>query len=228
MSEVVLALYDSVEQAHRAVDDLVSSGFNRSDIGLAVSDPNKRYAGDGEYADVVYEDEDVSGSEGAGFGATVGGLTGLVAGLVAITIPGVGPIIAAGPLAAVMGGAAGAAIGAVTGAVTGGITASLIHVGVPEHEAEYYTEAVRRGNALVTVTANDADLVRASEILRRHNSIDIERRATQWRKHGWQGFDPKADPFTAEELAQQRELYQNRYDDTDTEPVTRRYKYPQN
>ncbi len=222
MSEVVLALYDNVEDAHRAVDDLVNSGFKRGDIGVAVNDPNKSYVGDGEYADVVHEDEDVDGAEGAGFGATVGGLTGLVAGLVAITIPGVGPIIAAGPLAAVLGGATGAAIGAVAGAVTGGITASLIHIGVPEEEATTYTEAVRRGHALVTVTASGADLTRASEILRRHHSVDIEQRASQWRKQGWSGFDPKSDPFTSEELAKQREGYNV---DTNDEPVTRQYTY---
>lgn len=201
MAEVVLAVYDDVETARRAVNDLVRNGFARGDVGFAVNDP------DAKYAHNFYEDEDMDAGEGAGLGAAVGGVTGLVAGLVAITIPGVGPIIAAGPLAAVLGGATGAAIGAAAGAITGGITASLVDMGVSPDHTHLYNEAVRRGGALVTATARGADINRAMEILRRHNPVDIEARAAQWRAEGWQGFDPKADPYTAEQIARERERY---------------------
>ncbi|MBZ0296049.1 MAG: hypothetical protein K8L99_26045 [Anaerolineae bacterium] len=221
MAEVVLALFNTVREAHDAVNDLANQGFKRGDIGLAVNDPRKRYVGEGRYED--YEDEDVDAGEGAGFGAVVGGITGLLAGLVAITIPGVGPVIAAGPLAAALGAGTGAVIGAAAGAITGGITASLVDMGVPEEEATYYTEAVRRGNALVTVTADGDDLVRAMNILRKHYPIDVEERAAQWREHGWEGYDPKADPFTSEELAEERERY---VETTNSDPAVRRYDNP--
>lgn len=196
--ETILALYDSLEHANLAVRDLLSNGFERSNIGLAVYDREK--------AQMTQSDIDVSGEEGAGFGALVGGLTGLVAGLTAILVPGVGPVIAAGPLAAILGGATGVAIGTAAGAVTGGITASLINLGVPEDYAGYYAEAVRRGSALVTITTENR-VSEAMSVLRQHNPMDIERRAFQWRKHGWQGFDPMADPYTAVDLAKEPDLY---------------------
>lgn len=213
MSEVVVALYDTFEQAQAAVNDLVNSGYHRSNISLALNDPDRRYV---DYTD---PEEDVEAGEGAGFGAVVGGLTGLVAGLVAITIPGIGPIVAAGPLAAVLGGATGAAIGATAGAITGGITASLVDMGVPEDHAQYYSEALRRGSALVTVTADGPDVERAEIILRRHNSVDIERRASTWQSSGWTGFDPDSPSYTAEELEAERRRYAN----DQYEPDVRRY-----
>lgn len=221
MAEVVLALFNTVEQAHEAVNDLVSQGFDRGRIGLAVNDPRKRYLGEGQY-EAYEEDEDVSAGEGAGFGAVVGGITGLLVGMVAITIPGIGPVIAAGPLAAALGAGTGAVIGAAAGAITGGITASLVDMGVPEAEATHYTEALRRGNALVTVTAEGEELALAMNILQKHYPVDIEERAAQWRKYGWEGYDPLADPFTAEELAEERE----RYEATINDPAVRRYDNP--
>ncbi len=200
MSETLLATFSSIETANSVVSDLVSAGFDRSKIGLAAQDAKgdfKRHLdARGTTTDMT---EDVSGGEGAGFGAVVGTLIGAVAGLVAITIPGIGAIIAAGPLAALGGAAAGAGIGALTGGITGGITASLVDMGVPQEEAGYYAESLRRGSALVSVTVEGTDVQRATDILHRHNPIDLDQRATQWRASGWQGFDPMADPYTAEE-----------------------------
>jgi hypothetical protein len=95
-------------------------------------------------------------------------------------------------------------IGAAAGAVTGGVTASLIDMGVPDEEADSYAESLRRGSALVTVTVHEDRVQNAIDILRRHNPFDIEQRVTQWRMRGWQGFDPKSDPYTAVDLAEER------------------------
>lgn len=188
MKKIILALYDTLPQAENAVNDLQNAGFERSRIGLAVSQ-----------SETSSENKDVSADEGAGFGAVVGGLTGALAGLVAITIPGIGPIIAAGPLAAALGSLTGAAIGAVAGAVTGGITASLVELGVSEEYANYYAESVRRGSALVSVTAEENQIATATAILQRHHPYNLDERVFQWKKEGWSGFDPKAEPFTAVE-----------------------------
>src|SRR5688572_5637412 len=151
MSETILAVYDTLDTAHSAVRDLTGSGFDRADIGVAARDYNSA-----DWGDV---NDDVTGSEGSGFGALVGGLTGVVMGLTAITIPGIGAIIAAGPLAAALGAATGGAIGAVAGAATGGLVASLVDLGVPGEDAESYAEHVRRGGALVSVTVKDESRV---------------------------------------------------------------------
>lgn len=196
MTSTVLATFDTVEHANSAITDLVSAGFKREDIGLALQDRENAYS---TYAGAG--DGDVSGGEGAGFGAIMGGLLGAVVGLGAIVIPGIGPIIAAGPLSAALGALAGAGIGAASGAVTGGITASLVDMGIPEEDADIYAESVRQGAALVSVTAHDVDADRASHILRSHNPINIDQRVAQWRARGWTGFDPMTDPYTAAPLA---------------------------
>lgn len=199
MNETILAVYDNLDTAHAAVRDLTGIGFDRADIGVAARDYSS--------ADWGHTD-DVSGAEGSGFGALVGGLTGVVMGLTAITIPGIGAIIAAGPLAAALGAATGGAIGAVAGAATGGLIASLVDLGVPDEDAETYAEHVRRGGALVSVTVRDESQVQtAMDIMNRYYPVDIDRRATQWKAKGWSGFDSMADPYTAEELAAERQGY---------------------
>jgi len=214
MSETILAVYDTLNTAHAAIRDLTGVGFDRSDIGVAARDYNSSDWG---------EAENVTGAEGSGFGALVGGLTGVVMGLTAITVPGIGAIIAAGPLAAALGAATGGAIGAVAGAATGGLVASLVDLGVPDMEAETYAEHVRRGGALVSVTVRDESRIQtALDILNRYHPVDIDRRATQWKAKGWSGFDAMADPYTAEELAQERQTY-NEGEMTAEERAVRRY-----
>jgi uncharacterized membrane protein len=210
MAETILAVYETLESAQQAVNELVRNGYDRADIGLAARDVDNRVE---RYVKGDHSPDDVEGAEGAGFGALVGGLTGLVLGLTAITIPGIGAVIAAGPLAAVLGGATGAAIGATAGAVTGGVAASLIDLGVPDDHAEYYAESVRRGSALVSVTVRDNDAAnRAMVILRNHRPVDVERRATQWKMKGWKGFDPTADPYTSVDLAENPPAAPEEYD----------------
>jgi hypothetical protein len=128
--------------------------------------------------------------------------------LTAIVIPGIGPIIAAGPLVALLGGATGAVIGGTAGAISGGVAASFIHLGISDDEADHYAEAIRRGNAVVTVTAKDenqATLI--SDILRRYQPVNLKRRADEWRQKGWQGFDPRAEPYTTDDLKKEHEAY---------------------
>jgi hypothetical protein len=214
MSETILAVYDTLDTAHSAVRDLTGSGFDRADIGVAARDYSSTDWGDAT--------EDVTGSEGSGFGALVGGLTGVVMGLTAITIPGIGAIIAAGPLAAALGAATGGAIGAVAGVATGGLVASLVDLGVSDIDAETYAEHVRRGGALVSVTVRDESRIgTATDILNRYNPVDIERRATQWKAKGWSGYDKMADPYTAEDLAVDRQSYGDSTRDSDKIPVRR-------
>ncbi|MAS38090.1 MAG: hypothetical protein CL610_29105 [Anaerolineaceae bacterium] len=219
MTSTILATYDHVEDARRVIDDLTEAGFKRGDIGLALYDPDNKYE---NYVD----DGDVSGSEGASFGASFGGVLGAVVGLGAIAIPGIGPIVAAGPLAAALGALTGAAIGATSGAVAGGITASLIDMGVPEDETHYYAESLRRGAALVSVTAHETDRERAVAILQQHKPINIDQRVAQWRSRGWEGFDPMSDPYKAEPLAEGHNHDEVEWDEEDYRRTVRDYPMP--
>jgi uncharacterized protein (TIGR02271 family) len=117
--------------------------------------------------------------KGAGTGAAIGGGLGLVAGLASLAIPGFGPVIAAGPIASALAGAG-------IGAAAGGMIGALTHVGVPEHEAEYYAEGVRRGGVLVTVRAEDDRADDVADIMENHGAQDVEERAAEWQSSGWQ------------------------------------------
>ena len=61
--------------------------------------------------------------------------------------------------------------------------------GDEDDNAGTYTEAVRRGGAVVTVDADDDRLDRAREVLTRCGAIDIEEQVSQWRSEGWTGYD---------------------------------------
>ena len=147
MTQTVVGLMDTPREAESVVRDLTSScGCDRSDIGLMARGPQDE-AGSARGAEGASE-VGAGALKGAGTGAAVGGVLGLVAGAASLAIPGVGPIIAAGPIAA---GLAGAGIGA----VAGGLIGALTKIGVPEDEAHYYAEGVKRGGTLITLHARD-------------------------------------------------------------------------
>lgn len=197
MARTVIALYENFEDANRAVRDLVDRGFDRDQISLMASDAS------GEYSRFTGRDMPMEGESataegagvGAGIGAVVGGLGGLLVGLGALTIPGIGPVIAAGPLAAALSGLAGAGAGAVAGGVTGGIIGGLTDLGVPEENAQYYAEGIRRGGTLVSVRVSDERTNDAVDILNMHSPVDINQRVNTWRSEGWSRFDPDAEPY---------------------------------
>jgi len=194
MDRTVIALYDSLSEANNAVEDLVDAGFDRNNISIIANDST------GESSNYINDNgnrtDDVSGGEGASFGAVIGGLIGLGTAL----IPGIGPIMAAGPLAAVVMGA----VGALTGALTGGIAASLIDLGLSEDDAHLYAEGIRRGGTMVTVHTDEASIEDARSILNDHNPVDLEERGSMYRSEGWTGHDINAQPYTPDQITSQR------------------------
>ncbi|WP_119458923.1 YsnF/AvaK domain-containing protein [Rhodospirillaceae bacterium SYSU D60014] len=206
MTKTVVALYDDFPSAQRTVQDLADADFRRDDISLMANNADGIYSDEAGTAAVgtptaaapTAATDDTSGTAtGAGIGAAVGGIGGLLVGLGALAIPGIGPVVAAGPLAATL-------VGAGTGALAGGLIGALTDAGVPEEEAGYYAEGVRRGGTLVAVRADEADVDRAAALMERHDPVDIETRASQWRESGWTGFDAEAAPYTAAEMTQDR------------------------
>jgi uncharacterized protein (TIGR02271 family) len=194
MTKNVIALYDDLSDAQQALSDLVSSGFDRNRISLVANDSSNEYSRYLNTSDRTVEaDEDaVTGSEGAGFGAVVGAITGVIAGLGALAIPGIGPVVAAGPLVAAL---TGGAIGAVAGGATGGITAALVKTGVSPENADYYAEGIRRGGTLVIANCSDEQAPRAQEILNRYHPVDIKSRGEEYRSSGWTGYREDAEPY---------------------------------
>jgi uncharacterized membrane protein len=203
MANTIVALYDDMDTAHKVVRDLRDQGVANNSISLVAQDASGEY---GKYATTKGDTTD-GASTGAGVGAVVGGIGGLLVGLGALTIPGIGPVLAAGPLATAVAALVGAGAGAVAGGVAGGLLGALIDMGIPEEHAGYYAEGVRRGGALVTVDADDANLERVRSVMNRYQPVDIHQRAETWRQSGWKGYDASAKPFNAKQTMKDRETY---------------------
>lgn len=182
----ITALYDSYEDAARAVRALEMAGLPHGDLSIVANNEGDRYSGHvSRPSDVDRVNKpEADALEGAGAGATIGtvlgGGAGLLAGLGLLAIPGLGPVVAAGWLAATLTGAG-------LGAAAGGLVGSLAGVGVSAEDAEVMAEGVRRGGTLVTVRADGAAAARAEEILEDHGAVDIDERAEGWRQEGWTG-----------------------------------------
>jgi hypothetical protein len=84
---------------------------------------------------------------------------------------------------------------------------SLTGAGVPEHDAHFYAEGVRRGGNLVTARVDDARASTAREILQRYKSVDPAVRGAAYRQSGWTSFDENAPAYTADQVAAERARY---------------------
>jgi hypothetical protein len=181
----ITKVYDSHWRARKVVSDLEAAGIPSSKISMIASKKS---------ADAI---EDSPTETGAGVGAVMGGGAGLLAGLGLLAIPGLGPIIAAGWLAPT-------AAGALAGGVTGGIVGALVDAGMPEDHAHVLSEAIRRGGTLVSVKTDDAQAAAVRLILDHYDPVDPDRLGEDYRKTGWNRFDPNAGPYEISEAEIQR------------------------
>jgi hypothetical protein len=197
MAKTIVGLFESYAAAQHVVQDLLDSGFRREDISVVAND--SAYATGGAREVGEHSKADEGAGAGALGGTVIGGAAGLLIGAGLLAIPGIGPVLAAGPLAAGIGTAAATvgagALGAGIGAATGGLIGGLVGAGVPEDEANYYAEGVRRGGTLVTVSAADHMANTARDIMQRRAAVDIDARGAEWRREGWTRFDPDAGPY---------------------------------
>ena len=168
MSErVASAVFDSSEEAKRAMTELRSAGIDQkciSIVGRHGEQGNMQHTDKGDASDTV---------KGAIGGAVIGGLLGVAA----LAIPGVGPLAAAGAIAsgAIPGAAA---IGAGAGAVAGGLSGMLTNHGVSKEDATYYEDRINDGGIFLSVDASESSVPveTAQEILLRnggHNSTQV-------------------------------------------------------
>jgi hypothetical protein len=86
----------------------------------------------------------------------------------------------------------------------GGLVDSLTGAGVPERDAQFYAEGVRRGGTLVTARVDDARASTARELLQRYKSVDPAVRGAAYREGGWTSFDENAPAYTADQIAVER------------------------
>jgi hypothetical protein len=65
------------------------------------------------------------------------------------------------------------------------------------------------GGSLVVARVPDDRAASAEAVLDR-SAVNIRDRAAIWEKQGWTRFDPKAPPYTSDEIRREREMYRTR------------------
>ncbi len=182
----VIGLFATLPDADRAIHELNARGFGDTEISVMARQEILYDHLRGEFSPVS-----AGAAAGALSGAIAGGLGGLLIGLSALFLPGVGPVLTTGTLTATLGTAAAIAG---LGAAGGGLIGALTGLGVPREQAHFYAEGVKRGGVLVVVRADKARVAEAQEVMHNSNSLDVQIRAEEWRRSGWDRFDEKTMP----------------------------------
>lgn len=163
MTKKIVGIFDTEQEATRAIEGLQNQGFTSDEISVITRDRDELKN--------ISEDTGTKAPEGVATGAAtggvIGGVTGLLAGIGALAIPGIGPILAAGPIAATLTGAA-------VGAGAGGLVGGLIGLGIPEDEAKEYEGYVQSGKILVLVDDNGRGY-EAHDVFRSNHSLNSPR-----------------------------------------------------
>jgi uncharacterized membrane protein len=152
----VVAIYDTHEQAEQAIKELQEAGVDMKSLSIAARNQ--------------HTDEHVIGYYNAGdrmmywgkVGAFWGGFWGLLFGSAAFAIPGLGPILVAGPLVGwIVAGLEGAA-------VVGGVSAvgaGLVSIGIPKDSVLKYDVALKTDKFLLVVHGSPDAVDKAKDIL---------------------------------------------------------------
>ena len=211
----ITRLFDNHTQALEAVSALEAAGFDQDKISLIANNTDNWHDGGRPHGDQtnrtpgdLNDDGDNDIAEGAGKGAATGGAlgagAGVLAGLGMLAIPGLGPVVAAGWLAST---AVAAVAGAAVGGTAGGLLGALKEAGHSDEEAHVYAEGVRRGGTLVSVKADESERVRVETILNDRRGFDSRSRVDAYREAGWSSFDPAAQPWTVDQIEEERARY---------------------
>ena len=105
----------------------------------------------------------VGGISGGLLGALIGGLT-LIGNVVA---PGAGFLVAGPLVGAITGGAIGAA--------TGGLIGALVGAGIPEHEAKFYEDALKKeGNILLVAHVPHEQAKDVRDVFHRYGAQNLK------------------------------------------------------
>lgn len=170
---IASAVFDSRDQAERALSELRSAGISESAISIVGrGDEQSGLGGSTTLGDSDLGDRDNDSGEAKSDvvkGATIGAGTGALLGIAALAIPGVGPLVAAGAIASAAIPTA-AAIGAGAGLAAGSVAGLLSDHGVDEEDSRYYEDRIGQGGYFVAVHADQAgsSFEQAREILMRN------------------------------------------------------------
>lgn len=207
MSKIITRLFDSFFDAQHAVVELERIGISHDDISLVSNKSDKNHTNVHTRAPRDQTTGEAAATDagiGAGTGGVIGAAGGALAGLGLLAIPGLGPVVAAGWL---VSAAVGALVGGAVVGAAGGIVGALTNAGVSEDEAHVYAEGVRRGGTLVSAKVPEEKVALAEAALVDMPSVDVATRGRAYRENGWERFDDRAAPYSADEVARDHERY---------------------
>jgi uncharacterized membrane protein len=146
----VVAVYDSHDQAEAAVRELQADGFDMTQLSIVGKDMHTE-----EHVVGYYTTGDRMMYWGK-LGAFWGGFWGLLLGSAFFWVPGVGQLLVAGPLVMWI-------VGALEEAAVLALGAGLFSIGIPKHSVVQYETEVKSGKLLLIAhgTADEVGLAKA-------------------------------------------------------------------
>mgnify|MGYP001818396261 CR=1 FL=1 len=166
-----VAVFDDEATLEAAIDDLLSTGFDRAEISLLAGADTVEQALGHRFRKVAEVEDDAGAPRtvyvskeaiGDAEGALIGGLLY------------VGAVAAAGAVVATGGALAAAITAAALAGGTGGLIGATLAKLVGDHHARHLQEQLDRGGLLLWVHLRDADHEdRALTILRKHSAHDV-------------------------------------------------------
>jgi hypothetical protein len=186
--KTVVALYNHFGDAKAAVAAIIKAGAPMDRIAMLANDSNGDHPGltiNPAYAREQFDEDSTKQSRFITLGEVgigLGGLIGFLGYISPIQIPGVDALAANGAwvpvvVLAVIGGVIGVVIGLATGHDLSGKDAAL------------YTEGLKNGGTLVTVTVDESLASAVSEAFKAHGPVKLEERPGEWSAEGWVSLD---------------------------------------
>lgn len=200
MARTVIAVYESVYIAEKAVWELHDLGYPRDRIEMVVDSVRSRVTTSKKAEKVrseVVENEIGAGlGIGAGIGASMGIAAALLFGLGTLHIPSIA--LAAGQFSMAAAALGAVLVGAVAGSGGGALLGGLLGLGIPEEEAQKYARSVRQDSVTVMVLADWDAIDGAIEVLTKHNPLELKEKTIEWQMHGRKGWKPVLQPVHIE------------------------------
>lgn len=161
--EQISGLFKSYKDFSELIEALNMRGYKEEDISVLMSEhTHKQY---------FTTQENTKAPEGAAMGTLSGGILGAVIGGLSlvgnIILPGTG-LLVAGPLV-------GALTAGAVGAAAGGLIGALVGAGIPEHEAKFFEDALKKeGQILVVAHVLKEQIKEVKAVFERHNAQQLK------------------------------------------------------
>jgi len=186
--KTVVALFNHFADARAAAASAVKAGAPLDRIAMLANDSSGDHPGltiNPAYAREQFDEDSTKQSRFITLGEVgigLGGLIGFLAYISPVAIPGIAALAAHGAwVPVVVLGVIGGVIGVVIGLTTGHDLSGK--------DSDLYTEGLKNGGTLVTVTVDEGIAGKVSEAFKGHGPAKLEERPGDWSAEGWVSLD---------------------------------------